>query len=162
GRHRPGRARVGQAGRARSGRRPPSRPLGGRRAAQPGAGAGALRRSGALRRRRGPRGGHRSPRGGRAGALAAVTLGFWQLVVILALGPRRVVRWVRWGQAAGDRLRGRPVQPRPQRGWLRAIELFEHSSQIGWAFLAIGCALAMFALAQPGWPIWKGLAIAIS
>jgi hypothetical protein len=96
-----------------------------------------------------------------------VVLGFWQLVIILyvlfiALGPRRVVRWFRWGQAAGDRLRGRPIQTRRPRGWMRAIELFEYSSQVGWAFLAIGCAIAMFALAQPGWPIWKGLAIAIS
>ena len=96
-----------------------------------------------------------------------MVLGFWQLVIIvyvlfIALGPRRVVRWMRWGQAASDRLRGRPVQERRQRGWVRAIEMFEYSSQIGWACLAVGCALAMFALAQPGWPIWKGLAIAIS
>src|SRR5438094_1216289 len=96
-----------------------------------------------------------------------MVVGFWQLVVIayalfIALGPRRVVRWFRWGQAAGDRLRGRRVQPRRQSGWLRAIELFEYSSQVGWAFLAVGCGVAMFALAQPGWPLWKGLAIAIS
>ena len=96
-----------------------------------------------------------------------MVLGFWQLVVIvyvlfIALGPRRVIRWVRWGQAAGDRLRGRPVRQRRPSGWLRAIELFEYSSQIGWAFLILGCAVAMFALAQPGWPLWKGLVLALS
>jgi len=96
-----------------------------------------------------------------------VVLGFWQLVVIvyvlfIALGPRRVIRWVRWSQDAGDRLRGRPRRERRSGGFLRAIELFEYSSQIGWAFLVVGCAISMFALAQPGWPIWKGLALAIS
>src|SRR5262245_41386332 len=96
-----------------------------------------------------------------------MAIGFWQLVIIvyvlfIALGPRRVVRWVRWSQATSDRLRGRPVRERPKSGWLRAIELFEYSTQIGWACLILGCAVAMLALAQPGWPLWKGLALAIS
>ena len=96
-----------------------------------------------------------------------MVLGFWQIVIIfyvllIALGPRRVVRWLRWGQATGDRLRGRPARQRRSSGLLRAIELFEYSTQVGWAFLIVGCAIAMFALAQPGWPLWKGLALAIS
>jgi hypothetical protein len=96
-----------------------------------------------------------------------VVLGFWQLVIIvyvlfIALGPRRVIRWFRWSQATGDRLRGRPVRERRPSRLVRAIELFEYSSQIGWTFLIVGCAIAMFALAQPGWPLWKGLALAIS
>lgn len=96
-----------------------------------------------------------------------MVLGFWQLVVIVyvlfvALGPRRVVRWVRWSQNATDRLRGRPAREQRTSRLLRAIELFAYSSQIGYACLVVGGGLAMFALATQGWPLWKGLALGIS
>jgi hypothetical protein len=96
-----------------------------------------------------------------------MAIGFWQLVVIVyvlffAVGPRRVVRWVRWGQTTSDRLRGRPRREQRSSGWLRAIELFEYSSQVGWACLILGAGIAMLTLAQTGWPLWKGLALAVS
>jgi hypothetical protein len=74
-------------------------------------------------------------------------IGFWQIALIayilfLALGPRRVVRWIRVAGAFNDRLRGRPVQPRGKpSGLLRAIELFEHSTPIGWGCVVLGLAL---------------------
>ena len=96
-----------------------------------------------------------------------MAIGFWQLVIILyvlffALGPRRVVRWIRWGQSTSDRLRGRPVRQQRTSGILRWIEMFEYSTQIGYACLILGAGIAMLTLAQPGWPLWKGLALAVS
>ena len=96
-----------------------------------------------------------------------MVVGTWQILIIayvllIALGPRRVLRWWRWTSNTSARLRGK--QPPPARkpsGWLRAIELFEYSSQIGWACLALGAALSMFALATDGWPLWKGLALGL-
>ena len=96
-----------------------------------------------------------------------MAIGFWQILVIvyvlfLALGPRRVVRWVRWINEASARLRGQPPPPRRTGGWLRALELFEYSTQLGWAFLVIGCGLAMLGLSVDGWPLWKGLAMGVA
>jgi hypothetical protein len=96
-----------------------------------------------------------------------VVIGTWQILIIayvlfIALGPRRVMRWWRWTSNASARLRGKPLPPaRKPRGWLRAIELFEYSTQIGWACLALGAALSMLALATDGWPLWKGLALGL-
>jgi hypothetical protein len=74
-------------------------------------------------------------------------VGFWQIALILyilflAIGPRRVVRWFRIAGALGDRVRGRPVPPRRKpSGLLRAIELFEYSTPVGWACVALGVGL---------------------
>jgi hypothetical protein len=75
-----------------------------------------------------------------------MAIGFWQLllivyVLLLAIGPRRIVRWVRFAQMTNDRLRGRPPRERRVPGWLRAIQLLEHSTPIGWACVAIGIGL---------------------
>ena len=75
-------------------------------------------------------------------------VGFQQLAVIayillLALGPRRVVRWVRWSQDLGARLRGRPPPPRPKWDLLRVVERFEYSSPVGWAVAALGFGLVL-------------------
>jgi len=96
-----------------------------------------------------------------------MVLGFWQLVIILyvlmiALGPRRVVGWYHAASALTARMQGRPPPSRTSAGWLRAIQLFEHSSKIGWACLVVGSALGMFAMSADGWPLWKGLAIAVA
>src|SRR5206468_2872059 len=77
-------------------------------------------------------------------------IGTWQVLVIIyvlfiALGPRRVVRWIRWTGDTSARLRGKRVTTRKSSGWLRAIELFEYSSQLGWAFLVIGATMAIYA-----------------
>jgi hypothetical protein len=89
-----------------------------------------------------------------------MAIGFWQLLVIvyvlfIAIGPRRVVRWIRWTNETSARLRGKAPPPRRTVGWLRALELFEYSTQVGWACLAIGCALAMYALSIDAWTAWK-------
>jgi hypothetical protein len=77
-----------------------------------------------------------------------MVIGFWQILLIvyvlfIAIGPRRVVRWVQWGQRTNDRLRGRPPREQKPKGWLRAIQLFEYSTQLGWACVAIGIALVV-------------------
>jgi hypothetical protein len=96
-----------------------------------------------------------------------MVIGTWQILIILyvlfiALGPRRVVRWWRWTGDTSARLRGKAPPARKTSGWLRTIELFEHSTQIGWACLALGAALSMLALAADGWPLWKGLALGLA
>ena len=96
-----------------------------------------------------------------------MAIGFWQLLIIvyvlfLAIGPRRVVRWVRWTNDTTARLRGKPPPPRRRVGWLRALELFEYSTQVGWAFIVVGGGLAIFALSVDGWPIWKGLVMGLA
>ena len=74
-------------------------------------------------------------------------IGFWQIALIayilfLALGPRRVVRWIRIAGAFNDRMRGRPVQIRAKpSGLLRWIGLFEYSTPVGWACVALGLGL---------------------
>src|SRR5579884_2609510 len=95
-----------------------------------------------------------------------MAIGFWQLLVIvyvlfLALGPRRVVRWIRWANETNARLRGRPPPPRRTIGWLRALELFEYSTQIGWAFLVVGAAMAIYAGTMDGFPPLKALLLGL-
>ncbi|HEY3080301.1 MAG TPA: hypothetical protein VGM69_10380 [Chloroflexota bacterium] len=74
-------------------------------------------------------------------------VGFWQIALIayilfLAIGPRRVVRWIRVAGAFNDRMRGRPVQARAKpSGLLRWIGLFEYSTPVGWACVALGLGL---------------------
>jgi hypothetical protein len=70
-------------------------------------------------------------------------LGFQQLLLVvyilfLALGPKRVVRWIRRGQALVARLQGKPPPPRKRFDLLRLIELTEYSSPVGWAVAALG------------------------
>ena len=96
-----------------------------------------------------------------------MVIGLSQLLVIvyvlfIALGPRRIIRWFRWTSETSARLRGKPPPIRKTSGWLRAIELFEYSTQIGWTFLVVGCGLAMFALSTDGWPLWKGLVLGLA
>jgi hypothetical protein len=96
-----------------------------------------------------------------------MVLGTWQILIIvyvlfIALGPRRVVRWWRWTGETSARLRGKPPPARRTSGWMRAIELFEHSSKIGWACLVLGTALSMVALGTEGWPLWKGLVLGVA
>jgi hypothetical protein len=96
-----------------------------------------------------------------------VVIGTWQIIVIayvlfIALGPKRVVRWIRWTTEMNARLRGKPPPPqRKTRGWLRAIELFEYSSQIGWACLVIGAAMAIYAGTLDGFPPGKALLLGL-
>lgn len=74
-------------------------------------------------------------------------IGFWNIVLVLyflflAIGPRKVLRWIRAFNRALDRIQGRP--PREQTrtaGWLRAIELLEYSTPVGWACAALGVGL---------------------
>jgi hypothetical protein len=74
-------------------------------------------------------------------------IGFWQIALVLyfgflAIGPRRVIRYVRAFNRAMDRMAGRPPRPdRPPSGWLRALQLFEHSTVIGWGCVALGVGL---------------------
>jgi hypothetical protein len=74
-------------------------------------------------------------------------IGFWQIALIvyilfLAIGPRRVVRWIRIANAFSDRVRGRPARPSSRSfGLLRALELFEYSTPVGWACVALGLGL---------------------
>ncbi|TAK20159.1 MAG: twin-arginine translocase TatA/TatE family subunit [Chloroflexota bacterium] len=74
-------------------------------------------------------------------------IGFWQIAIILyvlflAVGPRRLARWGRIWSRFLDRMAGRPPRPMSQKpGWLRTIELFEHSSKIGWACVILGISL---------------------
>lgn len=96
-----------------------------------------------------------------------MVIGTWQLLVVayvlfIALGPRRVVRWIRWTNDTTARLRGKPRPPRAKSsGLLRAIELFEYASQVGWAFLVIGAALAIYAGTLDGFPPLKALLLGV-
>ena len=95
-----------------------------------------------------------------------MVIGTWQIFVIvyvlfIALGPRRVVRWIMWTNDASARLRGKPRPARRKSALLRAIELFEYSSQIGWACLAIGAAMAIYAGTIDGFPPLKGLLLGL-
>lgn len=95
-----------------------------------------------------------------------MAIGTWQILIILyvlfiALGPRRVVRWYRWAGDTSARLRGKPRPVRKPSRWMRAIELFEYSSQIGWAFLVVGAALSIYAGTIDGFPPLKGLLLGL-
>ena len=74
-------------------------------------------------------------------------IGFWQIALVLyfgllAIGPRRLARWVRAYRRALDRMAGREPRPdAPPSGWLRAVQLFEHSRLIGWGCVVVGLAL---------------------
>ena len=59
-----------------------------------------------------------------------MTIGIWQILIItyilfVALGPRRVVGWVRWTQDTSARLQGRPPPRRRRIGLLAALEMME-------------------------------------
>lgn len=95
-----------------------------------------------------------------------MVIGTWQLLVIvyvliIALGPKRVVGWVRWASDMNARLHGKPPPPRKTRGWVRAIEMFEYSSQIGWGCLVIGAGLAIYAGTIDGFPPLKALLLGL-
>ncbi len=74
-------------------------------------------------------------------------IGAWQILLVLyilflALGPRRVVRWWRIWNRFLARMQGLPPPTeRSEPAWLRAVALFEHSSKIGWACVAVGIGL---------------------
>lgn len=87
-----------------------------------------------------------------------MAIGVWQILIIvyvlfLAVGPRRVVRWVQWSIDTNARLRGRPPPARKRWGLLRFLGLFEYSTPIGWACAAIGLGLAMSGYFYPEWRI---------
>lgn len=86
-----------------------------------------------------------------------MVIGTWQIIVIvyvlfIALGPRRVVGWIRWAGDMNARLRGKPRPERKRWGFLRAIEMLEHATQIGWACLALGAAISIYAGTIDGFP----------
>lgn len=74
-------------------------------------------------------------------------VGFWQIAIIayvlfLAIGPRRVVRWLRIVNRTMLRMQGRPAPPpREPTGLLKAIGVFEHGAIVGWSCVAVGFAL---------------------
>ena len=95
-----------------------------------------------------------------------MVIGTWQIIVIvyvlfIALGPRRVVGWIRWAGDMNARLRGKPKPVRKRWGFLRAIEMFEYSTQIGWACLVVGAALSIYAGTIDGFPPLKALLLGL-
>ncbi len=62
-------------------------------------------------------------------------------ILLIAVGPKRVTRWVRRGQALSARLRRKPL-PKPGRyDVLRLFEMFEERALVGWGIAVVGLGL---------------------